>query len=70
VREDGSLRPASWDEALDEVAERLRSYGHEDFVSYVAWACERGLERGLGQLPDARADAAVVDAGRGRALAI
>ena len=30
-----------------EVAERLRSYGHEDFVSYVAWACERALERGL-----------------------
>jgi len=29
------------------VAERLRSYGHEDFTSYVAWACERGLERGL-----------------------
>jgi FO synthase len=31
----------------DEVAERLRSYGHEDFVSYVAWVCERALERGL-----------------------
>ena len=30
-----------------EVAERLRSYGHEDFVSYVAWACERALDRGL-----------------------
>jgi FO synthase len=30
-----------------EVAERLRSYGHSDFVSYVAWACERALERGL-----------------------
>ena len=30
-----------------EVAERLRSYGHEDFVSYVGWACERALERGL-----------------------
>ena len=30
-----------------EVAERLRSYGHDDFVSYVAWACERALERGL-----------------------
>ena len=30
-----------------EVAVRLRSYGHEDFVSYVAWACERALERGL-----------------------
>src|SRR5919106_264756 len=30
-----------------EVAARLRSYGHPDFVSYVAWACERALERGL-----------------------
>jgi FO synthase len=25
----------------------LSAYGHEDFVSYVAWACERALERGL-----------------------
>src|SRR2546427_8446886 len=30
-----------------EVRERLRSYGHADFTSYVAWACERALERGL-----------------------
>jgi FO synthase len=30
-----------------EVAERLRSYGHHDFVSYVVWTCERALERGL-----------------------
>ncbi|HEV2874835.1 MAG TPA: 5-amino-6-(D-ribitylamino)uracil--L-tyrosine 4-hydroxyphenyl transferase CofH [Thermoleophilaceae bacterium] len=30
-----------------EVAARLASYGHRDFTSYVAWACERGLERGL-----------------------
>ncbi|HMD52621.1 MAG TPA: 7,8-didemethyl-8-hydroxy-5-deazariboflavin synthase subunit CofG, partial [Solirubrobacteraceae bacterium] len=29
------------------VAERLRGYGHEDFTGYVAWACERALERGL-----------------------
>jgi FO synthase len=29
------------------VAERLRSWGHEDFTSYVAWACERALERGI-----------------------
>jgi FO synthase len=29
------------------VAERLRSWGHDDFVSYVVWACERALERGL-----------------------
>ena len=30
-----------------EVSERLRSLGHEDFVAYVAWACERALERGI-----------------------
>jgi FO synthase len=30
-----------------EVAGRLRSYGHDDFTSYVVWACERALERGL-----------------------
>jgi FO synthase len=30
-----------------EVAERLASYGHADFTSYVVWACERALERGL-----------------------
>src|SRR5947199_2178380 len=30
-----------------EVRARLASYGHEDFTSYVAWACERALERGL-----------------------
>src|SRR4029453_16673368 len=29
------------------VAGRLRSWGHEDFTSYVAWACERALERGI-----------------------
>jgi FO synthase len=34
-------------EVNPEVADRLRSYGHEDFVSYVVWACERALERGL-----------------------
>src|SRR5687767_1594745 len=30
-----------------EVAARLADYGHEDFVSYVCWACERALERGM-----------------------
>jgi FO synthase len=30
-----------------EVARRLASYGHDDFVSYVAWTCERALERGM-----------------------
>ena len=34
-------------EVNPEVARRLREYGHEDFVGYVAWACERALERGL-----------------------
>ncbi len=29
------------------VAERLAEYGHEDFTSYAAWACERALERGM-----------------------
>ena len=30
-----------------EVAARLRDHGHADFTSYVVWACERALERGL-----------------------
>jgi FO synthase len=30
-----------------DVAARLAEYGHDDFTSYVAWACERALERGL-----------------------
>ena len=30
-----------------EVRERLGEYGHADFVSYVAWACERAIERGM-----------------------
>jgi FO synthase len=29
------------------VAARLLQYGHEDFTSYVAWACERALELGI-----------------------
>ena len=29
------------------VAERLKVWGHEDFTSYVVWACERALERGM-----------------------
>jgi FO synthase len=29
------------------VAEQLSSWGHEDFTSYVVWACERALERGM-----------------------
>jgi FO synthase len=34
-------------EVNEEVRTRLRSYGHEDFTAYVAWVCERALERGL-----------------------
>src|SRR6202035_5008315 len=34
-------------EVNPQVRERLLSYGHEDFTSYVAWVCERALERGL-----------------------
>src|SRR5688500_4331750 len=30
-----------------EVARRLDDYGHTTFVDYVAWACERALERGM-----------------------
>jgi FO synthase len=29
------------------VAERLAAWGHRDFTSYVVWACERALERGM-----------------------
>jgi FO synthase len=29
------------------VAERLATWGHEDFTSYVVWTCERALERGM-----------------------
>jgi FO synthase len=29
------------------VARRLAEWGHEDFTSYVVWACERALERGM-----------------------
>jgi FO synthase len=29
------------------VAERLRSWGHDDFTSYVEWACGEALERGM-----------------------
>jgi FO synthase len=34
-------------EVNPEVAERLRSYGHATFTDYVAWTCERALERGM-----------------------
>src|SRR5918912_2383157 len=34
-------------EVNPEVARRLSDHGHADFTSYVAWACERALERGM-----------------------
>src|SRR3954464_14234006 len=34
-------------EVNDEVRARLQGWGHEDFVSYVIWVCDRALERGL-----------------------
>jgi FO synthase len=34
-------------EVNPEVAASLAAWGHEDFTSYVAWACERALERGI-----------------------
>ena len=29
------------------VAAKLNEWGHDDFTSYVVWACERALERGI-----------------------
>src|SRR6188508_662974 len=29
------------------VARRLAEYGHETFTDYVAWTCERALDRGM-----------------------
>ncbi|HEX6688204.1 MAG TPA: 7,8-didemethyl-8-hydroxy-5-deazariboflavin synthase subunit CofG, partial [Solirubrobacterales bacterium] len=29
------------------VAAKLAAWGHDDFTSYVVWACERALERGI-----------------------
>jgi FO synthase len=34
-------------ESHPEVAARLERLGHADFTSYVVWACERALERGM-----------------------
>jgi FO synthase len=34
-------------EVNPEVARRIEEYGHADFTSYAAWACERALERGM-----------------------
>src|SRR5919201_5771340 len=46
-------------EVNPEVARRLAAYGHRDFTSYVAWACERALDRGM--LP--HTNVGVIDAG-------
>ncbi|HEX3324713.1 MAG TPA: 5-amino-6-(D-ribitylamino)uracil--L-tyrosine 4-hydroxyphenyl transferase CofH [Solirubrobacterales bacterium] len=34
-------------EVNPEVAAKLAEWGHDDFTSYVAWSCERALERGM-----------------------
>jgi FO synthase len=34
-------------EVNPQVAARLAEWGHGDFTSYVVWACERALERGM-----------------------
>ncbi len=34
-------------EVNPEVAARLTEWGHDDFTSYVVWACERALESGI-----------------------
>ncbi|MEA2483012.1 MAG: synthase, partial [Thermoleophilaceae bacterium] len=34
-------------EVNPEVAARLADYGHASFTDYVAWTCERALERGM-----------------------
>ena len=34
-------------EVNPEVAAQLSEWGHADFTSYVVWACERALERGI-----------------------
>jgi FO synthase len=34
-------------EVHPDVAARLTELGHRDFTSYVVWACERALERGM-----------------------
>jgi FO synthase len=34
-------------EVNPDVAARLAEWGHDDFTSYVVWACERALERGM-----------------------
>jgi FO synthase len=34
-------------EVNPDVAARLAEWGHDDFTSYVVWACERALERGI-----------------------
>src|SRR3954452_23593194 len=49
-----------------EVAGRLREWGHEDFTSYVAWACQRALERGMLRTPTSACSRARTSAGSGR----
>ena len=39
--------PASGRRSTRRSPRRLADWGHEDFTSYVVWACERALERGM-----------------------
>src|SRR5947209_4797642 len=41
------VRTGEKPEVNPEVAERLAGYGHASFTEYVAWTCERALERGM-----------------------
>ncbi len=34
-------------EINEEVAERLKNYGYDDFTGYVVWVCEQALDRGI-----------------------
>ncbi len=38
-------------EVNPEVAARLAEWGHEDFTSYVVWACEQALKRDAARTP-------------------
>ena len=42
-----SSSPGERPEVNPEVAAQLAEWGHDDFTSYVVWACERALERGI-----------------------
>jgi hypothetical protein len=61
LREGAAVLTGEKPEVNAEVAARLRDLGHEDFVSYVVWVCERPpgrvLEYPPGRLPQLHARA-------------